>query len=198
METYLQRPFLCPARPARSPAAAVLFIDTHERTSVYPPPFLSGAASDVGEGAGRGATINVPLPRKFPHSLVCSCFLGYIPMHERPGLACSWLRLLGEAAKHWRCSSVWATTYLDPCLRCRHGAWRTPCSVPQLSPACLIHNLHSNTGLLLGPILFHPPPNCTLHLPTLQQQQQPSAAHSRNPLPNPCRLRRRGLHVVGV
>ena len=43
---------------------SVLFIDTHEASSTYPPPFAPGGAEDVGEGAGRGATINVPLPRE--------------------------------------------------------------------------------------------------------------------------------------
>ncbi len=40
----------------------MLFVDTHERSSIYPPPFLGGDATDVGEGRGHGATINVPLP----------------------------------------------------------------------------------------------------------------------------------------
>ena len=42
---------------------SVLFVDTHEASSIYPPPYAGGAAEDVGEGPGRGATINVPLPR---------------------------------------------------------------------------------------------------------------------------------------
>ncbi|KAL4451208.1 hypothetical protein ABPG77_009280 [Micractinium sp. CCAP 211/92] len=42
---------------------SVLFIDTHEASSTYPPPFAPGDAEDMGEGPGRGATINVPLPR---------------------------------------------------------------------------------------------------------------------------------------
>ncbi len=43
---------------------SVLFIDTHEASSTYPPPFAPGDAEDMGEGPGRGATINVPLPRE--------------------------------------------------------------------------------------------------------------------------------------
>jgi acetoin utilization deacetylase AcuC-like enzyme len=41
-----------------------LFIDMHERSSGYPPPFLGGSVEEVGEGKGRGATINIPLPRE--------------------------------------------------------------------------------------------------------------------------------------
>ncbi|KAI7841178.1 hypothetical protein COHA_005144 [Chlorella ohadii] len=42
---------------------SVLFIDTHEASSIYPPPFAGGSVDDIGEGAGRGATINIPMPR---------------------------------------------------------------------------------------------------------------------------------------
>lgn len=44
--------------------SSVLFIDTHEASSIYPPPFAPAGAEDVGRGPGRGTTINVPLPRK--------------------------------------------------------------------------------------------------------------------------------------
>lgn len=44
---------------------SVLFVDTHEEGSVYPsPPYAGAAADDVGEGAGAGTIINVPLPRE--------------------------------------------------------------------------------------------------------------------------------------
>lgn len=42
----------------------MLFIDTHEASSIYPPPFAGGSVEDVGEGAGRGTTINIPMPRE--------------------------------------------------------------------------------------------------------------------------------------
>lgn len=42
---------------------SVLFIDSHEASSIYPPPFAGGSVEDVGEGAGRGTTINIPMPR---------------------------------------------------------------------------------------------------------------------------------------
>ncbi len=42
----------------------VLFIDTHEASSIYPPPFAGGSVDDIGEGAGRGTTINIPMPRE--------------------------------------------------------------------------------------------------------------------------------------
>jgi acetoin utilization deacetylase AcuC-like enzyme len=53
---------------------SVLFVDTHEAFSIYPPPYAGGAAEDVGEGPGRGATINIPLPRAWagPRSARCS------------------------------------------------------------------------------------------------------------------------------
>ena len=57
---------------------SVLVIDTHEATSVYPsPPFQSGAAGDVGEGAGTGATINIPLPRESWWEGVCVFWVGW-------------------------------------------------------------------------------------------------------------------------
>lgn len=53
---------------------SVLFIDTHEASSIYPPPFSPAGAADVGEGAGRGTTINVPLPRHAGEACILSVF----------------------------------------------------------------------------------------------------------------------------
>lgn len=43
----------------------MLFIDTHEASSVYDdPPHAPSGEGDTGAGAGVGATINIPLPRE--------------------------------------------------------------------------------------------------------------------------------------
>ncbi|PSC68285.1 Histone deacetylase 14 [Micractinium conductrix] len=57
---------------------SVLFIDTHEDSSIYPPPYAPAGAEDVGEGAGRGTTINVPLPRHAGHACALAVFDGVI------------------------------------------------------------------------------------------------------------------------
>ncbi|KAL4422935.1 hypothetical protein ABPG75_009132 [Micractinium tetrahymenae] len=63
---------------------SVLFIDTHEASSVYPPPFAPAGAEDVGEGLGRGATINVPLPRYAGDASMMHVFDGVVaPAAER-------------------------------------------------------------------------------------------------------------------
>ena len=35
-----------------------------QASSIYPPPFAGAGVEDIGEGAGRGTTINIPLPRE--------------------------------------------------------------------------------------------------------------------------------------
>lgn len=61
----------------------MLFIDTHEASSIYPPPFAGGAVEDVGQGAGRGTTINIPMPRE------CRCGASLQIGCGRPGTTIS-------------------------------------------------------------------------------------------------------------
>lgn len=64
--------------------SSVLFIDTHEAASIYPPPFAPAGAEDVGRGPGRGTTINVPLPHYAGGASMLRVFDGVVaPAAER-------------------------------------------------------------------------------------------------------------------
>ncbi|GAB4819942.1 hypothetical protein N2152v2_006988 [Parachlorella kessleri] len=80
---------------------SVLFVDTHERHSIYPPPFIAGDVGDIGEGRGRGATINIPLPRSAAKASMLTVFdevIGPAAERFRPDLV---LVSAGYDA-HWR------------------------------------------------------------------------------------------------
>lgn len=82
---------------------SVLFVDIHEASSIYPPPHESGAAEDIGEGAGRGTTINVPLPREW---VCCRCWDGRPGSPGSAGCVCQLLGCVEHTSSTHLCIPV--------------------------------------------------------------------------------------------